>query len=749
MIQTSFAVEILIILLIENTYGQGGNNGGAAPTIPSSSYPDARRDENISDTYPKNTIVKDPYQWMEKPDTDETKKFVEAEDRVTRGYLDKSPFRTELEARYKELYNYQRYTAFMQQGKKIFSYQNTGLQNQDVVYVQDTLTSKAEVFFDPNTLSKDGTVSLDPYYSTFSYDGLIFAALLSASGSDWKTVQFKHVEQGEIYKEKLEKVKFTLLAWTHDNKGLFYSGYLDHKGNSNGSGNDSYEKHKVYYHLVGTEQSKDVVAVEFPDNPDYVLNAWVSDCGKFLMVTPATGTDSNLVYMADLDKIKYEIKGKLDLIPIVTKFEAYYEYIANNEKVFIFKTNKDADNFKLITIDMTNPDPKAWIWKDLIAEDQKYVLEWAIAVSDKYLIVCYTQDVKSVLQLHDIKSGDIIKEFDLKDMGTVEQTDFFGNRQSPNIFFLFKSFLTPGIIYHCDLSKPSFDLEVYRESKLKNFNRDDFTTEQVFYQSKDGTKVPMFLTYRKGLQKNENNPTFLIGYGGFGDSQLPYFSVNRIVFISNFNGIHGMANIRGGGEYGEKWHRAGSLDKKQNSFDDFQAAAEYLTKEKYTSTKLLTINGGSNGGLLMGACLNQRPDLFGVVVADVGLFDMLRYDKFTIGKGWVSEYGLPSSEKDFEFIYAYSPLHRVKLPDDPHKQYPAVMLTTADHDDRVPPLHSLKFIATLQYQAKSHSNQIKPFIIRIETNAGHGDGESTDQTIARLIDMNSFIILNTGITYHA
>ncbi|XP_065202525.1 prolyl endopeptidase-like [Planococcus citri] len=746
-----FAIEIFLILLIGNTHVHGVITGSAAPSVPSSKYPDPRRDDSISNTYPKDTIVKDPYQWMEAPDSDETKKFVEDENRLTREYLDKSPYRAELEARYKELYDYHRYNGFFQEGKKYFSYQNTGLQNQDVLYVQDSLTSKKAEFFNPNTLSEDGTVALDPYYSAFSEDGSIFAYMLRENGSDWSTVQFKNVDQDDKYHEKLEKIKFSVLSWTNNNKGLFYSAYLDHKGNPDGSTNDSNQNHKIYYHLLGDDQSKDVLAVEFPSNSEYLLTGWVSDDanGKYLVVSVADGTGNNMIYIADLEKINFEIKGKLELIPVVTNLDANYEYIANDGNTFIFKTSKDADNYKIISVDISNPDPKAWIWKDIVPNHEKNVLEWAVAASDVYLIVCYTENVKSTLQLHNITSGELITTFDLKDIGTVEQTGFFGGRKYSDIFFLFKSFLTPGIIYRCDLSKPSFDLEVFQESKLTNFNREDFTTEQVFYKSTGGVEVPMFLTYRKTLEKNGNNPTFLIGYGGFGESQLPYFSVNRIVFMSNFNGIHAMANIRGGGEYGEQWHRDGSVHNKQNSFDDFKAGAQYLIDKQYTSTKLMTINGGSNGGLLMGACLNQRPDLFGVVVADVGVFDMLRFDQFTIGKNWIPEYGSPSTDEDFEYLYAYSPLHNVKIPDDPHKQYPPVMLTTSDHDDRVPPFHSLKFIATLQYNAKKHSNQINPFIIRIEKKAGHGDGLPTDKAIARLVDMNSFIIMNTGITFHA
>ncbi|XP_065221383.1 prolyl endopeptidase-like [Planococcus citri] len=741
---SSLLISIFTITVIDYTFSHEGRLGSETNTIVIN-YPNPRRDENVSDIYHNNTIVKDPYRWMENLNSDETKKLIEAENALTRSYLDKSPFRAEFEARLKELYN-QRYSKFFQKGKRFFSYQNTGLQNQDVVFVHDSLTSEGRVLLDPNTLSKDGTIAFDQYFSAFSEDGQIFAYILIANGSDWRTVRFKHVEQGDIYKETLENVKLSSLAWTHDNKGVFYSAYLDQKNKTEGLNINRDGNHRLYYHVVGTEQSQDVVVAEFPEHPDYWLfGNKVSKCGKYLIVCAHLG-DENMIHIADLEKINYEIKGKLQLIPIVPKLEASYRYVNNHNRTFIFNTNKDAGNFKLIKIDIDNPDPKTWT--DLVPENKTDVLEWAAPVFNKFMVLSYTQNVKTVLQLHDIKTGNLVKKFDLE-IGEVDYYSFFSEEQSQTIYFRFESFLTPGIIYRCNLSSPSsFTLEVFKENKLKNFDRTKYITEQVFYKSKDGTTVPMYLTYKKGLQKNGNNPTFLHAYGGYGSSSLPNFRIDSIAFMSNFDGIFAVANIRGGGEYGEKWHNAGKLDKKQNSFDDFQSAAEYLIAENYTKTPLLTINGLSNGGLLMGACLNQRPDLFGVVISEAGVFDMLRYDKFTIGYNWIPEYGAPSNESDFKYLFKYSPLHNVRIPDDPNKQYPATMLTTSDHDDRVPPLHALKFISTLRHEAKSHPNQKNPFIIRIEANAGHSEGEPTEKTIARLVDEYCFIIMNTGIKFH-
>ncbi|XP_065202526.1 prolyl endopeptidase-like [Planococcus citri] len=735
----------ILAIVINCAFCQGRVAGESVAKINSLNYPNPRRDENVFDTYPKNTTIKDPYRWMENLDSEETKKLIEEENSLTKSYLSKSPFRAELEVRLKELYNFHRFIAFFQKGKRFFSYQNNGLQNQDVVSMHDSLTSDGTVFLDPNILSEDGTVSFDPMSAAFSEDGLIFAYLLLANGSDWKTLHFKHVEQGDIYEEILYNVKFTSLLWTHDNKGLFYAAYSNQKNESERLKVNGEKNMKLYYHLLGTEQSEDVVAVEFPNNSDYLIDGWISDCGKYLIVTASPGSDNNLIYIADLNKINYQIKGNLELVPIVTKMEATFEYIANYNHTFIFKTNKDASNNKLITIDIENPDPKTW--KNLVPEDEKYALESAKAAFNKYLTLSYIQDVKSVLQLHDLKTGNFIKKFDLE-IGAINKLYIFTEQKSPSLFFTFESFFTPGIIYHLNLSAPSFNLEVVRENKLKNFDREKFAAEQVFYKSKDGTQIPMYLLYKKGLQKNGNNPSLLYGYGGYAASLLPYFSIDTILWISNFDGVYANANIRGGGEYGEKWHRDGILDKKQNSFDDFQAAAEYLIAKNYTKTDLLTINGISNGGLLMGACLNQRPDLFSVVVSEVSVLDTLGFERQPDGYTWVPEYGSPSNEKDFEYLYKTSPLHNIKIPNDPNKQYPAVMLTTADHDDRVPPYYSLKFISTLRYEAKNHPNQKNPFIIRIEKNAGHSLGEPTEKLIARYVDQYCFIIMNTGSKFH-
>ncbi|XP_065210622.1 prolyl endopeptidase-like [Planococcus citri] len=657
---------------------------------------------------------------------------------ITKPYLEKSPFRAELIARYTELANYASLAGPFQKGKHFFSFRNTGLQNQDVLFISDSIKDEGKVFLDVNTLSKDGTVSIDSY--SFSDDGTLFAYSLGSGGSDWKTVHFKDVGKGTDLNDKLEKVKFSNLGWSKDGKGIFYAAFLDQKGKADGSENDANKNQKIYYHLLGTEQSKDLLIAEFPDNPDYFVDSNVSDCGKYLVVQVNQGGNNNLIYIADISK---EITAKPQLKPIVTKMEKNYYFVANNENQFIFQTNKDADNYRLITIDITNPDPSAW--KDLIPEDKKFSMEWASAVHDNYLVLGYIEDVKSVLQLHNIKTGEMIKKFPLE-VGTVGGVS--GDRNTPHMFFNFVSFLTPGITYHCDLSKASFDLEVINEIKLKDFDREKFTVEQIFYPSKDGTKVPMYCVHKKDLKKSGNNFAFMTAYGSYGISSMPSFSITRLVVVGNFDGIHCVANIRGGGEYGEKWHQAGSLENKQHSYDDFQAGAQYLINEKYTTNKLLAINGGSSGGLMMGVCLNQRPDLFGVVVADVPTMDLLRFDKFTGGRAFATEYGLPSDPKMFPIIRKYSPLHNIHIPEASNQQYPATMLTTSDHDDRVPPLHSLKFIATLQYEAKKRPNQQNPLVLKVDTNAGHGGDKPLQKQIADRVDMMCFIVKNTGIQFH-
>ncbi|KAF4529385.1 hypothetical protein B566_EDAN003476 [Ephemera danica] len=667
-------------------------------------YPVATRDASIIEDY-HGTKVADPYRWLEDPDAPETQKFVEQQNAVTRPYLESYSAREDINKRLTQLWNYPKYSCPYRHGDRYFFYKNSGLQNQSVLYVQDSLDGEARVFLDPNELSEDGTVALSR--TRFSEDGSTMAYGLSRSGSDWITIHFKDVVSGKEYPEVLEKVKFSPMTWTHDNKGIFYGvRYPDQQGKTDGSETVSNQHQKLYYHRLNTPQVEDVLVVEFPDEPL-----------------------DNLLFFADLRQLTDGPQGPLELTQIVDKFEADYEYVTNEGSECIFRTNKDAPNYRLVSINLTNPGRDQW--KTLVEEHHRDVLDWASAVHGDKLAVCYIHDVKSVLQLRELSTGKFVTEFPL-DVGTV--TGYSGKKKHSEIFYQFTSFLTPGILYRCDLTQAKLTPEVFREIKLQDFDASQYETEQVFYSSKDGTKVPMFIVHKKGFVKDGSSPCLLYGYGGFNVSIQPTFSVTRLVFIQHFGGVLAIPNIRGGGEYGEAWHNAGRLLNKQNVFDDFQAAAEFLITGGYTQSERLAIQGGSNGGLLVAACINQQPQLFGAAIAQVGVLDMLRFHKFTIGYAWVSDYGSSDSLEHFQNLFRLSPLHNVGIPTESSQsevgrkgapQYPATLLLTADHDDRVVPLHSLKFIAQLQHTLREYPKQIE---------------ESTDilSFIARSLDLTYY-----------
>ncbi|XP_041975742.1 prolyl endopeptidase isoform X2 [Aricia agestis] len=701
-------------------------------------YPDARRDETVVDDY-HGTKIADPYRWLEDPDSEETAAFIEAQNNITRPYLDACPVRSDVSDRLTELWNYPKYSCPFKRGDRYFFYKNTGLQNQNVLYVQDSLTSEPRVFIDPNTLSADGTVALSG--TRFTEDGSTFAYGLSASGSDWITIHLKDVATGQDYPEVLKKVKFASMAWTKDNKGLFYSRYPEQEGKTDGSETEVNRDQKLCYHRLDTPQSEDVIAVEFPEEPLWRIGAEVSWDGRWLLVSPVRDCRDNLLYFADLSKHP-EITGRLPLTQIVHKFEADYEYITNDGSVCIFRTNKNAPNYRLIKIDLLNPAEENW--ETLIPEHPKDVLDWATAVDNDKLVIHYVRDVKSVLQLHELNSGEHIQTFDI---GVGSVGGFSGKRNQSEIFYHFVSFLSPGIIYRVDFNEKPYTPTVFRETKVKGFDASQYEAKQVFYSSKDGTQVPMFIISKKDLPRESNSPVLLYGYGGFNINIQPSFSVSRLVFMQHFNGVVAVPNIRGGGEYGEKWHNAGRLLNKQNVFDDFQAAAEYLIKEKYTKPSLITIQGGSNGGLLVAACINQRPDLFGAAIVQVGVLDMLRFQKFTIGHAWVSDYGSSDDPAQFRYLLKYSPLHNIQPPDNVSRaEYPATLVLTADHDDRVVPLHSLKFIAALQHAAAG-TPQRRPLLARVDTKAGHGGGKPTAKIIEEHTDILCFMTQALGLEY--
>ncbi|XP_052096936.1 prolyl endopeptidase-like [Mytilus californianus] len=703
------------------------------------SYPKARRDDSVIDEY-HGTKVPDPYKWLEDPDCEETKGFVDQQNDISRPLLDQCPVKEKLKNRITEMWDYPKYSCPYKRGDHYYYYFNTGLQNQSVLYVQDTLESEPRVFLDPNKLSEDGTISLRN--TAFTENGEYFAYGLSKSGSDWVTIQFKKAPSGEDLPDILENVKFTSLAWTHDNKGLFYNQYLKQEGKSDGTETTSNVNQKLFYHRLGDDQSKDVLVAEFPDNPKWMMGAEVSDCGDYLVLAISEGCDPvNRLYYTNLKTLPDGIAGLLPFVKVVDNFDAEYEYITNEGTVFTFKTNLKSPRYKLINIDLADYEMEKWT--TLVPEDEKSVLQWASCVNTNKLILCYLEDVKNRLYIHDLATGQRNATLPL-DVGTV--AGYSGKKKQHEIFYQFVSFLTPGVIYHCDISTNTYTPKVFREIKIKNFDLSQFETKQVFYPSKDGTKIPMFIVLKKGVKLDGNNPVMLYGYGGFNIAITPSFSVSRLVYLQHLGGVYAVANIRGGGEYGETWHKGGMLANKQNVFNDFQAAAEYLIKSNYTCAKRITINGGSNGGLLVAACANQRPDLFGCVINQVGVMDMLKFHMFTIGHAWTTDFGCADKPEEFNYLIKYSPLHNIKVPEGA-SQYPATLLLTGDHDDRVVPLHSLKYIAELQHVMSGCEKQTNPLVIRVDTKSGHGAGKPTAKVIEELTDVYCFIYQYIGLQW--
>ncbi|XP_075453654.1 prolyl endopeptidase [Ascaphus truei] len=695
-------------------------------------YPEATRDDNAVDDYHGNEIC-DPYRWLEDPDSEQTKAFVEAQNKLTVPFLEQCPVRVTFKERMTELFDYPKYSCHFKKGNRYFHFYNSGLQNQRVLYVQDSLEEEPRVFLDPNKLSEDGTVALQGY--AFSEDGEYFAYGLSASGSDWVIIKFMEVRSQDALPDVLERVKFSCMSWTHDGKGIFYNCYPKQDGKSDGTETSTNLHQKLYYHVLGTDQSRDALCAEFPDEPKWMGGAEVSEDGRYVLLSIRQGCDPvNRLWYCDLQKETNGITGILPWVKLIDNFDAEYEYITNEETIFTFKTNRHAPNYKLINIDIHNPDESKW--KELVPEHDKDVLEWLSCVNSNLLVLCYLHDVKNVLQLHDLATGSHRMTFPL-DVGSI--VGYSGQKKDSEIFYQFTSFLSPGIIYHCDLTREVLEPRVFREVTVKGFELSDYQTVQVFYPSRDGTKIPMFIVHKKGIKLDNSHPAFLYGYGGFNISITASYSVSRLIFVRHLGGILAIANIRGGGEYGETWHKAGSLGNKQNSFNDFQCAAEYLIKGGYSSAPKITINGGSNGGLLVAACANQRPDLFGCAIAQVGVMDMLKFHKFTIGHAWTTDYGCSDSKDHFKWLYKYSPLHNIKVPEEDGIQYPAILLLTADHDDRVVPLHSLKFIATLQHVVGRSNKQIKPLLIHVDTKTGHGAGKPTAKVIEEVSDMFAFI----------
>ncbi|OEL13269.1 Prolyl endopeptidase [Dichanthelium oligosanthes] len=718
-----------------------GSLAAADEPLPPLKYPQVRRDDGIVDDY-HGVLVPDPYRWMEELDSPEVEEFVDAQAAVADAVLSAcDDHRGRLRRQLTALFDHPRFRApFKRRHDTYFYFHNPGLRPHSALYVQHGLGGEPRVLLDPNDFSEDGTVSLGMVGVCDGGDHLAYGT--SASGSDWVTIRVMRVRDGEHLPDTLSWVKFSRIAWTGDGLGFFYSRFPAPR--DGGEALDSGIKtgvnlnHEVYYHFLGTEQSQDVLCWRDPDHPKYIYIPEVTEDGKYVILSVSeTSEPVNKLYYCDLSALAHGLEGMkgtthgmLPFVKLVDKFEACYGLIANDGTEFTFLTNKDAPRYKLSRVDVDEPES----WTDVLPEDEKAVLESACAVHGDKLMVNYLSDVKYVLQMRSLVTGELLHDIPI-DIGTVNGIS--GRRVDSEVFIEFASFLTPGIIYRCDVST------------------------EVFYPSKDGTKIPMFIVSKKSLSLNGSHPALLFGYGGFGMSMTPQFSVTRVVLMRNLGFVACVANIRGGGEYGEGWHRAGSLANKQNCFDDFIAAGEFLVSTGYTNPARLCIEGGSNGGLLVAACMNQRPDLFGCALAHVGVMDMLRFHKFTIGRAWTCDFGCSENKEEFHWLIKYSPLHNVQRPwekgaDDSRcfrgsgGQYPPTLLLTADHDDRVVPSHTLKFLATMQHVLRAGaegSPQTNPIIARIERKSGHGCGRSTQKIIDEAADRYAFAAKMMGVSW--
>ncbi len=673
-------------------------------------YPTSYK-SNQADNY-HGTLVADPYRWLEDPDSEETRTWIEAQNQITFGYLSEIPAREKIKQRLTKLWDYEKYGIPFKEGDRYFYFKNDGLQNQSVFYTLKTLDDQPQVLLDPNKLSEDGTVALSGL--SISEDGKLLAYGLSSSGSDWQEWKVRDVETGEDLQDHLKWIKFSGASWTHDHQGFFYSRYDEPNEKTRLEDVNYYQK--LYYHQLGKPQSEDVLIYHRPDQKEWGFSGGVTEDGRYLIISIWLGTDSkNLVFSKDLTNPNAEV------VELINQFEADYSFIDNDDSVFYFRTDLNAPRGRVIAIDTKNPASENW--QEIIPQSAE-TLE-SVGILNNQFVADYLKDAHSQIKIFDLK-GVFIREVELPGLGSAG--GFGGKRYDTETFYSFTSFTIPGTIYRYNMVTGKS--EIFRQPQV-DFNPDEYETKQVFYHSKDGTRVPMFITHKKGIKLDGNNPSYLYAYGGFNASMTPGFSVSLLLWME-MGGVYAMPNIRGGGEYGEEWHQAGIKDKKQNVFDDFIGAAEWLIANKYTKTEKLAIAGGSNGGLLVGACITQRPDLFGAALPAVGVMDMLRFHKFTIGWAWTSEYGSADNPEEFPALYAYSPLHNIT----PNTAYPATLITTADHDDRVVPAHSFKFAAALQ---EAHAGDA-PTLIRIETKAGHGAGKPTAKIIEEAADKWAFLV---------
>jgi prolyl oligopeptidase len=669
-------------------------------------YPESIKGEQV-DTY-HGVPVADPYRWLEDPE--QAKEWIEAQNEVTFSYLKALPARESIRARLTELWNYERYGMPFKAGDRYFFRKNDGLQNQSVLYTLPTLEAAPQVLLDPNTLSTDGTVAL--MNTAVSENGQYLTYGLSLAGSDWMEFRVRDVATQEDLSDHLQWVKFSGASWTHDHKGFFYSRYAQPEHELEQV--NHYQK--LYYHRIGTPQSEDQLIYERPDQKEWGFNGSVTEDGCYLIIYVWRGTDpKNLLFYQDLQQ------PDAPIVELLNEFEADYHLIGNDGSTFWVQTDLDAPRGRVVAINVTQPKRKDW--QEIIPETSDTLQ--SVSLINHQLIANYLQDAHTVIKIRAL-DGRFIRDLELPGIGSAGGFD--GKRQDLETFYAFTSFTTPTTLYRYDLTTGTS--QVFRQPQVA-FDPEDYETQQVFYPSQDGTQIPLFIVYRKGLVLDGQNPTLLYGYGGFNVSITPSFSAQYLQWME-MGGVYAIATLRGGGEYGETWHQAGTKHNKQTVFDDFIAAADWLISQKYTAAEKLAIIGGSNGGLLVGACMTQRPDLFAAALPAVGVMDMLRFNKFTIGWAWEAEYGSPEDEADFKTLYQYSPLHNLK----PGTAYPATLITTADHDDRVVPAHSFKFAAALQAAQSGEA----PVLIRIETQAGHGAGKPITKVIDEAADKWAFLV---------
>lgn len=687
-------------------------------------YPETRKVDVVDDYH--GTLVADPYRWLEDTNAEETRAWIDAQNRVTAAYLSEIPYRAAIRERLTRLWDYPKYGTPFKEGGQYFFFKNDGLQNQSVLYVQPSLDAEPRILLDPNTFSEDGTVALSTL--AVSPDARYLGYGISSGGSDWQEFRVRDIASGADLEDHIRWVKFSGLSWTKDGRGFFYSRYPEPtEGDALLAAN---RDQKLYYHVVGTPQSTDVLVYERPDQPEWGINASVTEDGRYAILYLSHGTDPrNRIYYIDLKDPKNPDLGS-PVVALLDDFDASYSVIGVDDSggspSFLVRTNKDAPRQRIVAIDLADPAPEKW---RTIVPEGRDVLQSARLIGGR-IVATYLVDASSRVRVFAL-DGTPEGEIELPTLGSIGGIS--GRRDDPEMFYAFTSFLYPTTIFRHDLE--TGESTVFQAPDV-DFDPSRYETKQVFYTSKDGTRVPMFITHRKGIALDGSNPTYLYGYGGFNVSLTPSFSVTNLVWLE-MGGVYAVPNLRGGGEYGEEWHRAGTKERKQNVFDDFIAAAEYLIREGYTSSERLAIGGGSNGGLLVGAAMTQRPELFAVAHPAVGVMDMLRFHKFTIGWAWISDYGSADDPEGFRYLYAYSPLHNLK----PGTCYPATLVTTADHDDRVVPGHSFKFAAALQ----AAQGCGKPALIRIETRAGHGAGKPTSKQIEEAADVLAFRLHNMGV----